>query len=201
MPRVDMKPKILQAARSVFARVGYRSATVADILDEAGVARGTFYRYFPNKRQAFFELVNELLKGLYEASAVMTAGEEGSASGRMHDGFAHCYRIFTDNRGLLLTYLREGLVADPGLYALWDDFDRKMTALFADVLARGVEAGEFRPVDNELVSRAMLMLFLQVPYRDIMMRGRVEIDVDALASEMVGFVLEGLGARGPHLIR
>jgi len=31
------------------------------------------------------------------------------------------------------------------------------------------------------------------------MGGRVDIDVDALASEMVGFVLEGLGAHGRYL--
>lgn len=199
LARAETKARILKAARSVFSRKGYRQTTVADILAEAKVARGTFYRYFPNKRQVFFELSNELLRGIYEASSAMITQEGGATAGTMHDGFAQCYRIFIDNRGLLLTFLRDGVTADAGLYALWDGFDRRMTALFAEVLAQGVEAGEFRPVDAELVSRAMLMLFLQVPYRDIMMGGRVDIDVDALASEMVGFVLEGLGAHGRYL--
>jgi len=186
---------VLKAARSVFARKGYKAATVEDILREAHIARGTFYRYFPNKRQVFFDLFSELLDGIYEAARPMTTGDSEALSGLMHDSFAQCYRIFIDNRGVFLTFIREGITSDVRLFALWDQFDRRMTSMFSVVLERGASSGEFRALDSELVSRAMLMLFLQVPYRDIMPGGRAQIDVDALAGEMAGFVLEGLGAR------
>lgn len=195
MTRTDTRLKVVKAARTVFARKSYRSTTVEDILLEAEVARGTFYRYFPNKRQIFFEIISELLDGIYQTTRPMAAGEGEALSGLIHDCFAQCYRMFVENRGLLLALIREGLSADVRLYALWDDFDRRMSALFAAVLIRGAETGEFRSVDTELVSRAMMMLFLQVPYRDIMPGGRAQIDVDSLAGEMAGFVLEGLGAR------
>jgi AcrR family transcriptional regulator len=192
LARADVRARILRAAGAVFSRKGYRSATVADILDEAQVARGTFYRYFTSKREVFFDLVSELFKAIYEASLSMVAGGDEAIAPRIEESFAHCYRLFIDNRGVLQTYLREGLVADPGLYALWDDFDRRMTALFTLVLQKGAATGEFRTVDDELVSRAMLMLFLQVPYRDIMAGRIYDLDVQRLASEMVRFVLEGV---------
>jgi AcrR family transcriptional regulator len=196
LARDDVKARILQASKVVFSRQGYKATTVADILEEAEIARGTFYRYFTNKRHAFYELVSELFKGIYETSkGMLPAGGDPTLAHRIGDSFTQSYRLFVDNRGVLLTYLREGLVSDPGLYALWDDFDRKMTSLFAEVLERGLESGEFREVDNELVSRAMLMLFLQVPYRDIMMKQRTEIDVEAMAGQMVSFVLDGLVQR------
>ena len=195
LTRIDTRTKVLKAARSVFARKGYKATTVEDILTEAHVARGTFYRYFPNKRQVFLDLMAELLDGIYEAARPLATGEAESLSGLMHDSFEQCYRIFIDNRSILITFIREGLAADVRLCALWDDFDRRMNAVFAEVVARGASSGEFRPVDIELVSRAMMMLFLQVPYRDIMPGGRTQIDVDSLAGEMAGFVLEGLGAR------
>lgn len=195
MTRIDTRTKVLKAARSVFARKGYKAATVEDILREAHIARGTFYRYFPNKRQVFFDLFSELLDGIYEAARPMTTGDSEALSGLMHDSFAQCYRIFIDNRGVFLTFIREGITSDVRLFALWDQFDRRMTSMFSVVLERGASSGEFRALDSELVSRAMLMLFLQVPYRDIMPGGRAQIDVDALAGEMAGFVLEGLGAR------
>ncbi|MHB8895205.1 MAG: TetR/AcrR family transcriptional regulator [Candidatus Geothermincolia bacterium] len=197
MARTDVKARILQAAKAVFARRGYRATTVSDILLEADVARGTFYRYFTNKRNAFYELVSDLFKGIYEVSGSMLAESDGHIAERIEGSFAQSYSMFIDNRGILLTFMREGLSADPGLYALWDDFDRKMTALFSELLDRGAAAGEFRKVDNELVSRAMLMLFLQVPYRDLMMGQRVDLDVRGLAGEMVNFVLEGILLRPP----
>jgi AcrR family transcriptional regulator len=193
--RSDIQGRIFLAARNVFARQGYRSTTVSDILQEANVARGTFYRYYPNKRQVFYDLMSSLFNGISEASSAIVNNDGNQLAGHIHDSFAHCYRLFIDNRGLLLTYMREGITLDTGLYALWDEFDKRMTTLFSGVLSKGIDSGEFRQVDNELVSRAMLMLFLQVPYRDIMLAGHSSIDVDSLAGEMASFVLEGLGAR------
>lgn len=54
----ERKEQILVAAREVFARIGYARATVDDIVKEAGVARGTFYLYFGDKRDAFEELID-----------------------------------------------------------------------------------------------------------------------------------------------
>lgn len=41
--------RILEAARNVFAHDGIRGARMGKIAEEAGCARATLYRYFPNK--------------------------------------------------------------------------------------------------------------------------------------------------------
>lgn len=196
MARADVRARILQASRIVFSRKGYKATTVGDILVEAGVARGTFYRYFSSKRHVFHELSSDLFRAVFEAAGSMLAGVDEPVMLRIGDSLAQCYRLFVDNRGFLLTYMREGIVADPGLYALWDDFDRKMTGLLVEVLKSGAARGELREVDNDPVSRAMLMIFLLVPYRDILMPARPELDVQGLASEMVRLILDGLLPRG-----
>jgi AcrR family transcriptional regulator len=193
LPRQDTRGAILRAAAAVFKRKGYRATTVSDILAEAHVARGTYYRYFSSKRHAFQELVGDLFKGIHEASLGLVTGE-GPMDARLKDTFAQCYRMFIDNRGVLLTYLRDGITVDPGMYALWDDFDRRMTALFSEVLTHCAETGEFRRVDTDLVSRAMMLLFLQVPYRH-MMGSRADIDVELVAGEVVSLALDGLVPR------
>lgn len=45
----DRRSQLLTAARGVFAKKGYESATVSEIVSRAGVAQGTFYLYFPGK--------------------------------------------------------------------------------------------------------------------------------------------------------
>ena len=50
---------MMQAAVRVFAEKGYQSATIRDIVDEAGVAVGTFYFYFPDKETLFIYLYDE----------------------------------------------------------------------------------------------------------------------------------------------
>lgn len=58
MGKAERRQQILNAAREVFAKRGYAQTTVDDIVAQAGVARGTFYLYFEDKRAAFAELVD-----------------------------------------------------------------------------------------------------------------------------------------------
>ena len=44
---------ILEAARGVFARIGYEATTVRDIIRETELAAGTFYNYFKSKEEVF----------------------------------------------------------------------------------------------------------------------------------------------------
>src|SRR6185295_3956264 len=45
---------ILEAARTVFAQKGFNDATVDDIANAAGVAKGTVYLYYKAKRDVYF---------------------------------------------------------------------------------------------------------------------------------------------------
>lgn len=51
---------ILEAAEEVFGELSYDRASISEITRRAGVAQGTFYLYFPDKRSAFVELVHQL---------------------------------------------------------------------------------------------------------------------------------------------
>ena len=44
---------ILDAARGVFARIGYEATPVRDIIRETELAAGTFYNYFKSKEEVF----------------------------------------------------------------------------------------------------------------------------------------------------
>src|SRR3982751_6354824 len=49
---------ILDAAREVFAELGYGAATVRDIVRRTDLATGTFYNYFPDKEAVFRALLD-----------------------------------------------------------------------------------------------------------------------------------------------
>src|SRR5205823_4636584 len=68
----DRRSQLLAAARAVFGKKGYDSATVSEIVGRAGVAQGTFYLYFPGKDAlagAFAEEVAERFAALAEEKA------------------------------------------------------------------------------------------------------------------------------------
>jgi AcrR family transcriptional regulator len=62
MPPDDRRAQLLAAAGRAFAAKGYHRTGVSDIVDEAGVARGTFYRHFESKRDAFNAVLHEMMR-------------------------------------------------------------------------------------------------------------------------------------------
>ena len=61
MPRRDKRADIVNAGIRIFSRKGFHQCAVEDILEEANVARATFYSYFDSKKDLFVELIDTLL--------------------------------------------------------------------------------------------------------------------------------------------
>src|SRR5688500_3796244 len=64
LPKSERRQQILTVARDVFARRGYHQTTIDDIALQAGVARGTFYLYFEDKRAVFSDLIDRFASQL-----------------------------------------------------------------------------------------------------------------------------------------
>src|SRR5689334_17139309 len=70
----ETRTRILQAAQRLFARQGYDGTTTRDLAQAAGVAEGTLFRHFPNKKailvevatQGWIEILTDLLTELSE---------------------------------------------------------------------------------------------------------------------------------------
>src|SRR5271165_3178605 len=57
--KVQNRQTILQAARHVFAELGYGATTVRDIIRATPLASGTFYNYFKSKEEVFQAIQDE----------------------------------------------------------------------------------------------------------------------------------------------
>lgn len=79
----ETETKILTAARRLFARRGYGGTTTRDLAQEAGVAEGTLFRHFENKKailvrvasDGWVELLTELLTELSEMASYKAIGQ------------------------------------------------------------------------------------------------------------------------------
>jgi AcrR family transcriptional regulator len=59
LTKTQNRETILEAARAVFAQLGFASATVRDIIRATHLASGTFYNYFKSKEQVYQALRDE----------------------------------------------------------------------------------------------------------------------------------------------
>ncbi|HLO48865.1 MAG TPA: TetR/AcrR family transcriptional regulator [Kamptonema sp.] len=55
----ETRKRILQAAQRLFAHKGYEGTTTASLAQAAGVAEGTLFRHFPNKKSILIEVATD----------------------------------------------------------------------------------------------------------------------------------------------
>ncbi|MEJ2381680.1 MAG: TetR/AcrR family transcriptional regulator [Gammaproteobacteria bacterium] len=91
------RERLVTAAAQVFAARGYRNATMDEIAQAAGTAKGTLYLYFKDKEALFyaaFEWLTAQTLGHYSGAD----NEEASASARLYALAEAAARFMAENR-------------------------------------------------------------------------------------------------------
>jgi AcrR family transcriptional regulator len=148
-PRDERRAQLIDAAREVFSRKGYHEATVDDITRAAGVAKGTFYLYFHEKREIYYELVRSFLQHVKDigASVKREVKTPGDFFARCEQAAAELVRVFTEHHGLARLAYRESMSLDAELEKMLRDFYRDLAHVEAENIKLGIELGLFRSVD------------------------------------------------------
>jgi len=97
--KAQNRQAILDAAQEVFTEIGYGAASIRDVVRRSGLAAGTFYNYFPDKRSVFEAVLEQhttaLRFRLREARA-RAIGVEGI----VREGFDAYFAAIVEDRAL-----------------------------------------------------------------------------------------------------
>ncbi|MBI4412183.1 MAG: TetR/AcrR family transcriptional regulator [Deltaproteobacteria bacterium] len=192
MNRKKREGLILDAAIRVFARQGYPTTSVSEIIEEASVARGTFYLYFKSKKDIFNTLIDrffvELAQNVAKINA-LNAPRGADLSGVFRQLASDFITTITKNR--LLTKIM--LVDSRGLEG---EFDAKISQ-FYDQLSRiiqhnldlNIKAGLFRNCDTGVVARCMIGSVKEMVASWVMQES---MEIESVIQGLIDYLLNGL---------
>ena len=102
---METKKRILTVCVRLFLEQGYRQTTIARIVDEAGVARGSFQNLFPTKDSVLIELVG-----------TMFGGQFGAARAAVGEGMPPVYTLTELNEKLREIYVEAYTIPETAEY-------------------------------------------------------------------------------------
>lgn len=161
MPRISdtrraaNRAAIVDAARRCFARHGFHQTSMPELVAEAGISAGAFYRYFSGKDELIREITREAFAGL---GATVVGRLERLDAPSVADLVGVLTSTFT--AGSIVVGDREIDLDEQGRMALqaWAEIARneelqgearrgleRFTGAIADALARGQRAGRVPP--------------------------------------------------------
>lgn len=192
-PRPDpqeRRQEILDAAMRCFARTGYHSTSMDDIVAESGLSKGTLYWYFKSKRELFFALFENILNEMIEPLPALLEIDAPVVERLRLLGMATADAVInsTELASFPLNFMMEAWLDDSV-----SDHYFAMLQKFADILEKllkeGIANGELREVEtSEITWGMMAMLDGIVLYYLAGMPG----DVNKVASAMMDTMIEGL---------
>jgi len=65
--KIQVRERLLEESLKLFSVQGLEKTTVADIVEQSGIARGTFYNYFSDMNALFDALIDQLNQQVVEA--------------------------------------------------------------------------------------------------------------------------------------
>ncbi|MDQ4143684.1 MAG: TetR/AcrR family transcriptional regulator [Actinomycetota bacterium] len=139
---------LLDAAVKVFTAKGVRDATVAEISETAGVAKGTFYLYFDSREHLLAALRKTLVEETLEraASYYERVGSEDIWS--LVDGMTEAMiDLLYAQKDIIQAVTAEGMT--PETAEVFAECDRKINAMIAAGIRMGIEQGEFHVANPE----------------------------------------------------
>lgn len=192
----DRPAEIIAAALESFAERGFAATRLDDIADRAGVTRGTLYLYFPSKEELFKAVVRQSIVPVIARVEQMIANYTGPTA----DLLAKLILSFPD------TVLRSRVSAIPKLVIgearnfpelaqfYLDEVIRRGRRVITAVVRRGVERGEFRPVDLDHIFFCVMapVLLTALWQHSFGLYDRKALNPNALLQSHVDVLLRGL---------
>ncbi|MCC7536420.1 MAG: TetR/AcrR family transcriptional regulator, partial [Deltaproteobacteria bacterium] len=187
MDKAQRREELLRAARDVFASKGYHDAKIDDIVAAAGVAKGTFYLYFPDKRSVLEELVDGLFGRM--GGAILKVDPGSDVTSQVKHNIRAVLAVLLDDPGMTQVLLSYAAGLDPAFLEKIRSFYGGAKVLLERALAEGQELGIVAPGDTEMFATFTIGALKEM-LSDLPRSGRVRTR-EALVEEIFGFLEKG----------
>lgn len=201
--RKEARPgEILDAALDLFVERGYAATRLDDVAQRAGVSKGTVYLYFDSKEDLFKAVIRSGIVRAIEEAEQRVDRFEGASADLLRTLVAGWWDQIGSTRHSGIPKLMISEAQNfPELARFYNaEVIQRGSGLFARAVQRGIDRGEFRPVNVDYTVRALVSPLIMrsiLQHSFLACAGPEDFDVPAYFEHTVDLLVNGLRAGGP----
>ncbi|MDD4924223.1 MAG: helix-turn-helix domain containing protein [Dehalococcoidales bacterium] len=195
------KQQILDAALPIFSRKGFAMTTTSEIAKAAGVAEGTIYNYFPNKRELFIAVIKNLIVTMHLMELINKLPEDETPF-VFHNILQDRLKFAENDNVSHIMGLMSEIQRDPELKKLYAEqfiqpFFTKMEGSYSNMMA----SGKIRKMNPAIATRiigGMIIGFIMLRTIEGNNSPLKNIPRDEVVNEIMNFVFKGIAAESSN---
>lgn len=205
--RKEARPQeLLDAALDLFVEKGFAATRSEEVAVRAGVSKGTLYLYYPSKEELLKEVIRHNVVNPIAEGLEIVRGFEGSTAQLFTDIMNLWWDRIGETRasGILKLMMSEARNFPHIVEFYLDEVVTPGERLVAEVVQRGIDRGEFRPVKVDDVVHALCapILFLVMNKHSLgACAVGAMLDAKAVIAAQVDLALNGLRTTAQAPIR
>lgn len=163
--RKDARPQeLLDAALELFVEKGFAATKAEEVATRAGVSKGTLYLYYPSKEDLLKAAIAQNLSDRIAAGAAEAAAFPGTPGQLLRHILVRWWTHVYDSPAsavfkLVITEVRN--FPDIAQHYV-DEVVEPAEALLGGIIQRGIDSGEFRPVDIGVAVHSLVLPMIMV---------------------------------------
>ncbi len=182
--------KLRQGARKLFVEEGYHNTRPQDIARESGVARGTFYIHFADKKEAFLDFAEQAQGDLLQEYTINLDGVSGHRD-RWRVICNTVVEFSIQNPGVLQAAFLDPVFIAPNDENAWRLYDRLGRFVEMAMDHNNSDSKMAADYDTELISHALCGMLRHA----MVYASRKKLDRDKMIDDLTLFIDRGLGGR------
>jgi len=187
----ERRQQILTAARDEFAKRGYHQTTIDDIVAQAGVARGTFYLYFEDKRAVFSDLIDRFAAQLAMTIVRITTDDpDANVAAQVRENIRRIIGTCLGDRAMTKILFNDAVGVDPAFDRKLMNFYDSMVGLLTESLRDGQALGVISDGEPRVLAYLTLGALKELLYQAVTL-GLAEESAEVLTQQMFTFLGRG----------
>ncbi len=192
MIKTERKQSILSSAEKLFAEKGFFSTSIADIIQDANIARGTFYIYFDSKNAIFDELIEDFIQSIDQSIYRINISDPSRDPFiQLKDNILRVANLLYNRSHLTKIILTYATGINHDLDQKINDFYKKIINLINSAIKLGIQMEIIRPCQSEIIALCILGCIKEVAH-SLFTHENPSDKLNEIVDELINFSLRGL---------